>query len=254
MSKLLSASCSRTPLHSAPGSAANGPGVAVLPRDPEGFLPRPLRRGPAGRCEHAGRGDRGHSEQQETATSLSPPEDQPANWPQIAELTSDLVDEARHPRAGQPQPALDAKPQAELPDLAARGAGLLPPGQPDPACQGRASERCSRRRRGRQTCGTICGRSLYIAFDAMSKPVDDTSQPPLLDQMLMDQILQAVLGRKFGEGKDEPNSPLHSLQNVLLYQPATVAVEYRRAADRCALLGGGGRYRAARRGLAGGRS
>ena len=57
--------------------------------------------------------------------------------------------------------------------------------------------------------------TLYIAFDAMSKPVDDGTQPPLLDQMLMDQILQAVLGRKFGEGQDEPNSPLHSLQNVL---------------------------------------
>ncbi|HKM55810.1 MAG TPA: hypothetical protein VJY33_20565 [Isosphaeraceae bacterium] len=58
--------------------------------------------------------------------------------------------------------------------------------------------------------------TLYIAFDAMSKPVDDTSQPPLLDQALMDQILTAVLGRRFGEGKDEPNSPLRSLQNILL--------------------------------------
>jgi len=57
--------------------------------------------------------------------------------------------------------------------------------------------------------------SLYIAFDAMSKQVDATSQPPLLDQMLMDQILQAVLGRQFGDGKNESNSPLHSLQNIL---------------------------------------
>jgi hypothetical protein len=58
--------------------------------------------------------------------------------------------------------------------------------------------------------------NLYIAFDAMSKPVDATSQPPILDQVLMDQILQAVLGRQFGEGKNEKNSPLWSLYNILL--------------------------------------
>ena len=60
--------------------------------------------------------------------------------------------------------------------------------------------------------------SLYVAFDAMSKPIEPTIVPPLLDQALMDQILQAVLSRRFNEGQDGENSLLGSLKTQLLFQ------------------------------------
>jgi hypothetical protein len=54
----------------------------------------------------------------------------------------------------------------------------------------------------------------YVAFDTISKPVAIGSQPPVLDQALMDRILLAVLGRQFGPPATV--SPLVALNNELL--------------------------------------